>query len=102
MVRGTPGGGGAPSRAAGVSHCQDATACARRERGGAVLAPPPVEFARRGSLHLAYQRPGGGPCALVFVAGAVATALRWEDQEPARNLRRMASFARLVTYDQQG
>ncbi len=67
-----------------------------------MLAPPPIEFARRGSLHLAYQRAGAGPFDLVFVAGAVATSLRWEEPEPARNLRRMASFARLVTYDQQG
>jgi class 3 adenylate cyclase len=67
-----------------------------------MLAPPPVEFARRESLHLAYQRAGDGPFDLVFVAGAVAISLRWEESETARSLRRMASFARLVTYDQQG
>jgi class 3 adenylate cyclase len=67
-----------------------------------VLAPPPVEFARRDSLHLAYQQAGDGPFDLVFVAGAMAISLRWEEPETARSLRRMASFARLVTYDQQG
>ena len=77
-------GGGPSSQAAGVSHCEDATAFARRERVGAVLVPPPVEFARRNSLHLAYQRSGDGPFDLVFVAGAMAISLRWEEPEPAR------------------
>jgi class 3 adenylate cyclase len=67
-----------------------------------VLAPPPVEFARRQGLHLAYQQAGEGPLDLVFVAGAVAVSLRWEEPAPSRSLRRLASFARLVTYDQQG
>ena len=67
-----------------------------------MLASPPVEFAQRDGLHIAYQRAGDGPFDLVFVAGAVATSLRWEESAPGRSLRRIASFARLVTYDQQG
>jgi class 3 adenylate cyclase len=67
-----------------------------------VLAPPPVEFVRHEGLHLAYQQAGKGPFDLVFVAGAVAISLRWEEPGPGRSLRRMASFAHLVTYDQQG
>lgn len=67
-----------------------------------MLAAPPIEFARREGLHLAYQQAGEGPFDLVFVAGAVAISLRWEEPWPGRNLRRMASFARLITYDQQG
>jgi class 3 adenylate cyclase/pimeloyl-ACP methyl ester carboxylesterase len=67
-----------------------------------VLAPPPLEFVRRDGLHLAYQRAGEGPFDLVFVAGALAISLRWEEPGPGRTLRRMASFGRLVTYDQRG
>lgn len=67
-----------------------------------MLAPPPVEFVRREGLHLAYQRAGEGPFDLVFVAGALAMSLRWEEPGPGRILRRMASFGRLVTYDQRG
>ncbi len=67
-----------------------------------MLTSPPVEFARREGLHLAYQQAGTGPFDLVFVAGAVAVSLRWEEPAPSRSLRRMASFSRLVTYDQQG
>jgi class 3 adenylate cyclase len=67
-----------------------------------VLAPPPLEFVRREGLHIAYQRAGAGPFDLVFVAGALAMSLRWEEPGPGRNLRRMASFGRLVTYDQRG
>jgi class 3 adenylate cyclase len=67
-----------------------------------VLTPPPLEFVRRDGLHLAYQRAGEGPFDLIFVAGALAISLRWEEPGPGRALRRMASFGRLVTYDQRG
>ena len=67
-----------------------------------MLVPPPIEFARSGGLHLAFQRAGEGPFTLVFVAGSMAVSLRWEEPGPDRSLRRLASFARLVTYDQQG
>jgi class 3 adenylate cyclase/alpha-beta hydrolase superfamily lysophospholipase len=66
-----------------------------------VIAPPPIQFAVRDGKHLAFQSAGGGPD-LVFVAGALAISLSWEQTAPARGLRRLASFSRLVTYDQQG
>jgi class 3 adenylate cyclase len=67
-----------------------------------VLNPPPPQFAVHNGLHLAYQVAGEGPPDIVFVGGAVSASLSWEQPAPAKGLRRLASFARLVTYDQQG
>jgi pimeloyl-ACP methyl ester carboxylesterase len=38
----------------------------------------------------------------VYVAGAMAMSLAWQDPVTAKPLRRMANFSRLVTYDQLG
>jgi len=67
-----------------------------------MLAPPPIEFVIRDGLHLAYQRAGDGPIDLVYVGGATAVSMQWEEPATARGLRRLASFTRLVTYDQEG
>jgi class 3 adenylate cyclase len=67
-----------------------------------VLSPPRAEFVIRDGLHLAYQQAGDGPVDLVYVAGATAASLQWQEPKTARGLRRLASFSRLVTYDQQG
>ena len=67
-----------------------------------MLAPPPIEFVTRDGLHLAYQRAGDGPIDLVYVGGATAVSMQWEEPATARGLRRLASFTRLVTYDQEG
>ena len=67
-----------------------------------MLAPPPVEFAVRHGLHIAYQSAGRAPPEIVFVGGSVAMSVQWEQSATAKNLRRLASFARLITYDQQG
>jgi class 3 adenylate cyclase len=67
-----------------------------------MLEAPPIGFAERANVHIAYQVAGAGPSDLVFVAGSFATTLAWEEHAYARGFRRMASFSRLVTYDQQG
>lgn len=67
-----------------------------------MFSPPEPAFTRQGGTHLAYQVAGTGPPDVVFVAGAVAMTLAWEDTLSSRSLRRMASFGRLVTYDQRG
>ena len=48
--------------------------------------------------------PGGRhrPPEIVFVGGSMATTLAWEDPATAKGFRRLASFARLTTYDQWG
>jgi class 3 adenylate cyclase len=67
-----------------------------------VLEPPPIRFARNGTANLAYQISGEGPPDLVFVGGSFATTVQWQEHAYARGFRRLASFSRLVTYDQRG
>jgi pimeloyl-ACP methyl ester carboxylesterase len=67
-----------------------------------VLAAPAIEFAENSGRHLAYQVAGTGPPDLVFVGGSFATTLAWDEHAPARGFRRLASFSRLITYDQIG
>ena len=67
-----------------------------------MLAPPEVQFVVRDGLHIAYQTAGRGPLEMVFVGGSMAMSVQWEEPTTAKSLRRLASFARLVTYDQQG
>jgi class 3 adenylate cyclase/pimeloyl-ACP methyl ester carboxylesterase len=67
-----------------------------------MLAPPAIKFAQHGDTHLAYQSAGSGPPDLVFVGGSFATTLAWDEPAPARAFRRLASFSRLITYDQRG
>ena len=67
-----------------------------------MLAPPRIEFVTRNGSHLAYQVAGTGPAEIVFVGGSLATTLVWDDPATAKGFRRLASFSRLVTYDQLG
>lgn len=68
----------------------------------AVLTPPEIQFVRRGPTHLAFQVSGQGPPDLVFVGGSFSTSQFWAEASYARGLRRLASFSRLITYDQRG
>ena len=67
-----------------------------------MLASPRIKFAVRNGTHLAYQAEGQGPPDMVFVGGSMATTLGWDDPVTAKGFRRLASFSRLVTYDQWG
>jgi class 3 adenylate cyclase len=67
-----------------------------------MLAAPAVQFAQRGRNHLAYQVAGTGPPDIVYVGGSFAATVAWEEASSARGFRRLASFSRLVTYDQMG
>jgi pimeloyl-ACP methyl ester carboxylesterase len=67
-----------------------------------VLTAPDIQFAQRGRTHLAYQVAGTGPPDIVYVGGAYATTLAWDQHATARGFRRLASFSRLITYDQIG
>jgi class 3 adenylate cyclase len=71
-----------------------------QDRG--VSPRPESGYARSGDVHLAYQVTGNGPVDLVLVTGATSTSLLWEEQMTARFLRRVTSFARLVSFDQRG
>ncbi len=67
-----------------------------------MFAPPRIEFAEHDGLHLAYQVAGSGPPDIVFVGGSFATSLAWDEYASSRAFRRLASFSRVVTYDQRG
>src|SRR5215472_15189504 len=65
---------------------------------------PPTQYARNGSMHLAYQVLGSGPPNLVVVSSGLGSHMdhQWAEPRAARWLRRTASFSRLVMYDNRG
>lgn len=65
---------------------------------------PPTQYARSGSIHLAYQVLGTGPPNLVVVSSGPGSHMdhQWREPHAVRWLRRTASFSRLVMYDNRG
>jgi class 3 adenylate cyclase len=67
------------------------------------LQQPKTEYARNGSVSIAYQVIGEGPQDLVFVPGFISHLdLLWTFPEATTFLRRLAGFARLITFDKRG
>ena len=66
--------------------------------------PPETRYARNGVVHLAYQVVGTGPVNLVVVSSGPSSHVEfmWTQRSVARSLRRLASFSRLVLYDNRG
>lgn len=64
---------------------------------------PQTRYARSGDISIAYQVVGGGPLDLVLSHGWVSHLdLQWEEPHLAAFLSRLASFARLITFDKRG
>jgi len=64
---------------------------------------PETRYARSGDVHVAYQVFGEGELDLVLVNGFVThVELVWEHEPTARFLERLASFARVITFDRRG
>jgi class 3 adenylate cyclase len=64
---------------------------------------PDTQYARSGDVHIAYQAFGKGPINLVMVPGFVSNVeAYWEQPDFARFLNRLASYARVVTFDKRG
>jgi class 3 adenylate cyclase len=64
---------------------------------------PETRYARSGAVNIAYHVFGGGPLDLVFVPGWVSHVEEsWEYPALAAFLRRLASFARVITFDKRG
>lgn len=65
---------------------------------------PTVQYARAGDLHLAHQVLGAGPPDLLVVPSGPGSHIdhQWEEPLAARSLRRLASFSRLIMYDNRG
>jgi len=62
-----------------------------------------TQYARSGDVHIAYQAFGSGPINLMLVPGFVSNVENyWEQPDFARFLTRLASYARVVTFDKRG
>jgi pimeloyl-ACP methyl ester carboxylesterase/DNA-binding CsgD family transcriptional regulator/transcriptional regulator with XRE-family HTH domain len=66
-------------------------------------ARPATRYARSGDVSIAYQVVGDGPVDLVLGLGFVShLEYAWEEPGFAHYLRRLAAFARLITFDKRG
>ena len=64
---------------------------------------PETRYARSGDVNIAFQVVGEGPSDIVYVPGWVSNVeLMWDDPGLASFLRRLSSFARLITFDKRG
>lgn len=64
---------------------------------------PQTRYARSGDVSIAYQVLGSGPFDLVLNHGWVSNIdLQWDEPHLANFLNRLASFARLITFDKRG
>jgi len=64
---------------------------------------PETRHARSGDVHIAFQVFGSGAFDLVLVPGYVThVELVWEHPPAARFLRRLGSFARIISFDRRG
>ncbi|WP_338821857.1 adenylate/guanylate cyclase domain-containing protein [Bradyrhizobium septentrionale] len=71
------------------------------ERGPSMQ--PATQYAKSGDVHIAYQVFGNGPINLVMVPGFVSNVENyWDQPDFARFLNRLASYARVVTFDKRG
>lgn len=64
---------------------------------------PETRYARSGDVSIAFQVFGEGPLDLVYVPGWISNVeLIWDDPYLSRFFRRLASFARVITFDKRG
>jgi hypothetical protein len=64
---------------------------------------PVTQYAKSGDVHIAYQAFGEGRINLVMVPGFVSNVENyWDEPDFARFLTRLASYARVVTFDKLG
>jgi class 3 adenylate cyclase/pimeloyl-ACP methyl ester carboxylesterase len=71
---------------------------------GCVSIPPETRYARNGAIHLACQVLGSGPPNLLVVQSGPNSHVdhNWMEPSLARFIRRLASFSRLILYDNRG
>jgi len=64
---------------------------------------PSTRYAKSGDIHVAYQVFGEGDIDLVFVPGFISNVENyWEEPSFARWLRKLTTFARVITFDKRG
>ena len=67
------------------------------------METPETRYARSGDVNIAYQVFGAGTLDLVYAPGWVSHVEEmWDDPEHAAMLRRLGSFARVITFDKRG
>ncbi len=67
------------------------------------MSPPTIRYAEVDGLQLAYQVVGEGPLDLVLVdEWSTPLEARWEVPAIAGRLNRLASFARVISFDKRG
>ena len=67
------------------------------------MGSPLTSYAKSGSVHIAYQVVGDGPGDLVYVPSAFGhLETFWEEPAVERFLHGLASFARLIIFDERG
>src|SRR5258706_926951 len=68
-----------------------------------LVKAPQTRYAKADGLHIAYQSFGDGPIDVVVVPNWITHCDgQWEIPQVARSLERLASFARVIVYDQRG
>jgi class 3 adenylate cyclase/pimeloyl-ACP methyl ester carboxylesterase len=68
-----------------------------------VQEAPEVHYASSGELSIAYQVFGEGPIDVVVVPGFIShLELNWDAPFASNTMRRLARFARVVTFDKRG
>jgi len=65
---------------------------------------PPIQYTQAaGDVDIAYRVVGSGPLDIVWVPGLISNLeIEWEDYVRAPLYRRLAGFARLITFDKRG
>jgi pimeloyl-ACP methyl ester carboxylesterase len=68
-----------------------------------MVAPSPVGYARSGDARIAFRVMGEGPLDVVVVGGVASHLdVQWEDPLWRGGRERIASFARVVSFDRRG
>ena len=67
------------------------------------MSAPPIRYAANGDIHIAYRVHGDADVDLVIVAGAFSNLeVLWEIAEYRDCIERLATFARVITFDKRG
>ena len=67
------------------------------------MQPSGIRYAKAGDVHVAYRTLGDAPLDLVFISGAISNLeLDWDEPRYVSFMERLASAARVLTFDRRG
>jgi class 3 adenylate cyclase/pimeloyl-ACP methyl ester carboxylesterase len=67
------------------------------------VQPSLIRYAKTGDVHIAYRTLGDAPLDLVFISGAISNLeLDWDEPAYVSFMERLASAARVITFDRRG